>query len=104
MSVEKVSCPNCGAPLEYEIWKGRYKCDYCKSTFRDKKENASNGHRYSGPRPEIKLEDLEEFIAPLENVVNEFEKGFEKVARNVILVIAIVIIVIIFAILGIILF
>jgi hypothetical protein len=36
----------------------------------------------------------------LENVVNEFE----KVARNVILVIAIVIIVIIFTILGIILF
>ena len=84
MSVEKVNCPNCGAPLEYEMWQGRYKCNYCQSTFRDKKDNASDGNHSSKPRPEIKLEDLEELMAPLGNIVDEFSKGFVTPLEDVV--------------------
>lgn len=81
MGVEKINCPNCGGPLVYEMWQGRYRCEYCQSTFKDKKDHNADGMHSKIPRPELKLEDLEELITPLENFVDEVGKGFTAFAK-----------------------
>jgi DNA-directed RNA polymerase subunit RPC12/RpoP len=98
MKVENVKCPNCGANLEYDGWSRKYTCQYCKSTFRAKQDASTPSSSLFGhvKPPQISMEDLEEFVAPLENLVDDFGKAVKKfflVATPIVLVVIVLIII-----------
>ena len=83
MKVENVKCPNCGANLEYDGWSRKYTCQYCKSTYRAKQDASTPSSSLFGhvKPPQISMEDLEEFVAPLENLMDDVEKSVKKAAK-----------------------
>mgnify|MGYP003297409079 CR=1 FL=1 len=98
MKVEDVKCPNCGASLNYDAWGRKYTCEYCRCTYRVKQESANKTNNVFGGSipPKISMEDLEEFVAPLEDLVDDFGKAVKKfflIATPIVLVVIVLIII-----------
>ena len=49
--IKELKCPNCGGALTHQGW-GKYKCEYCNSTFENKDE-FGNVHIIERERPRI---------------------------------------------------
>lgn len=49
--IKELKCPNCGGSLTHQGW-GKYKCEYCNSTFENKDE-FGNVHIIERERPGI---------------------------------------------------
>ena len=93
MAVENVKCPNCGATLNYDGWNRKYVCEYCNSTYRDKKENRENNdtHVFDVPRPEIRQEDLEKLDDIIAGIEKEFIGAFNFFSKKFIPAVLIII-------------
>lgn len=54
MSLKNNECPNCGANLKFNNMTHTYECEYCNSSFKDKKASANGDSRV-----ELSPDDLE---------------------------------------------